>query len=72
MYSITFTASGVTKLTVEKRSQARIVQQALLTSGAVVTVDRSETVDLTPKPLSDAQKQQRKDAASKRKKTGKK
>lgn len=66
MFTITFTATGATRISVEKRNQARALQTALTGAGiAITSVEEFKAVDLTPKPLTDAQRA----ANEKRKKT---
>lgn len=50
MYEIKFKAEGEVSVKVEKRSRAKIINEALTASGinAVTTVNK--TVDFTPKP----------------------
>lgn len=58
MYTITFTApaNGSIKLLIDKRKAATTVQMSLLQAGFTPTVELAKTVDLTPKPLTEAQK----------------
>lgn len=77
MHTMEFTANGNVKLSVDKLSRVKIVNDALKTGGITATVTVNKIVDLNaaPKPKTPAQiaalEKRRKAAADKKKKGGK-